>query len=287
MRKLLALSFIFAMLEGCGGGEAARTASTPTPAPSNQMSIVGSTTLLPVAEKAVEVFKQRNPESKITLSGSGSLVGINALVDGITDIAMSSRVMKNEEKEMMRKKKGTEAKEHIVAWDGIVPIVHPSNPVKNLTLAQLKDIYTGKITDWKQVGGKGAAIVVVTRDFTSGTSEAWSELILDKEPVVAGAKEKGSSSAILEAVAKDPNAIGYDGIGYAEGDNRVKPLSVDGVMASASAILDKSYKIARPIYMITNNRPTTIVVEFIDFITSPEGQALVKEAKFVPVPEKQ
>src|SRR5262245_8793178 len=183
MNKLLAACLIVALLNGCGG-EAAKTASAPTPASSNQMAIVGSTTLLPVAQKAVEAFQRRNPDSKIILTGGGSLAGINALVDGIADIAMSSREMKEEEKVRLRKKKKTEAKEHIVAWDGVVPIVHPSNPVKNLTIAQLKDIYTGKVTDWQEVGGKKGAIVVVSRDFTSGTYEAWAELVLNHENVV-------------------------------------------------------------------------------------------------------
>jgi phosphate transport system substrate-binding protein len=168
-----------------------------------------------------------------------------------------------------------------------MPIVHPSNPIKNLTIAQLKDIYTGKITDWQEVGGKKGAIVVVARDFTSGTHEAWAELVLNNEPVVKSAREKASSGAVLEVVAGEPNAIGYDGIGYVEGDRRVKPVSVDGKMASASDVLDKSYKIARPIYMFTNDHPTTIVVEFLNYMMSPEGQALVKDAKFVPVPPKE
>ncbi|MCI0662397.1 MAG: substrate-binding domain-containing protein, partial [Acidobacteria bacterium] len=160
---LTAISMITALLNGCGANEAAKTASAPTPAPSNQMVIVGSTTLLPIAEKAVDAFQKRKPGIKITLTGGGSQIGINALVDGLSDIAMSSRELKQEEKEKLQKKR-TEAKGRIVAWDGIVPIVHPSNPVKNLTIAQLKDIYTGKVTDWQEVGGKKGAIVVVSRD---------------------------------------------------------------------------------------------------------------------------
>jgi len=288
MKKLLVLTSMFmiaALLIGCGANEAPKTASAPTPAPSDHMVIVGSTTLLPVAQKAVEAFRKRKPEIKINLTGGGSQVGINALVDGICDIAMSSRNLKEEEKEKLSKKRA-EAKEHIVAWDGIVPIVHPTNPVKNLTIAQLKDIYTGKITDWKDVGGKKGAIVVVSRDTTSGTQEAWSELVLNHEPVVGSASPQISSQTVLEKVAANPDAIGYDGIGYVEGNSRVKSLSVDGVKASAATVSDKSYKIARPIYMFTRGNPSAPVVEFVDFVLSQEGQAFVKEAKFVPVPQK-
>src|SRR5215510_16186279 len=257
MKKLLVLTSIFtiaALLNGCGANEAAKTASTPTPTPTNQMVIVGSTTLLPVAQKAKEAFLKRKPEIKINLNGGGSQVGINALVDGISDIAMSSRELKEEEKEKLRKKR-VEAKGHIVAWDGIVPIVHPSNPVKNLTIAQLKDIYTGKVTDWKEVGGKKGAIVVVSRDATSGTHEAWSELVLNHEHFVGAASPEISSEAVIESVASNPNAIGYDGIDYVEGNARVKSVTVDGVKASADAVSDRSYKIARPIYMFTRSNP--------------------------------
>src|SRR5262245_15971005 len=289
MKKFLVLTSIFvieALLNGCGPHEAAKTASAPTPAPSNHMVIVGSTTLLPVAQKAVEAFQKRKPEIKINLTGGGSQIGINALVDGICDIAMSSRDLKEEEKEKLSKKRA-EAKGHIVAWDGIVPIVHPSNPVKNLTISQLKDIYTGKVTDWKDVGGKKGVIVVVSRDATSGTHEAWSELVLDHEPVVRTASAQISSQSVLEKVATTPDAIGYDGIDYVEGDSRVKSVSVDGVKASAATVSEKLYKIARPIYMFTRGNPSATVVEFVDFVLSPEGQAVVKVAKLVPVPQKR
>ena len=289
MKKLLILASIFmitALFDGCGPGETAK-APAPTPAPSNQMVIVGSTTLLPVAQKAVDAFKKRkqDPKININIQGGGSQTGINALVDGISDIAMSSRELKEEEKEKLRKKR-TEAKGHIVAWDGIVPIVHTSNPVKNLTIAQLKDIYTGKVTDWKDVGGKKGSIVVLSRDTTSGTHEVWSEMVLNHEPVIAAAKPQVSSEAVIESVASDPNAIGYDGIDYVEGNARVKSVTVDGVKASAGAVSDRSYKIARPIYMFTRSNPNALVVEFLEFVLSPEGQALVKEAKFAPVPQK-
>jgi phosphate transport system substrate-binding protein len=287
MKKLLVLISIFmlaALLNGCGANDTAKTAPAPTPAPSDHMVIVGSTTLLPVAQKAVEAFHKRKPGFKINLQGGGSQIGINALVDGICDIAMSSRDLKEEEKEKLRKK-SVEVKGHIVAWDGIVPIVHPTNPVKNLTISQLKDIYTGKVTDWKDVGGKQGAIVVISRDTTSGTHDAWSELVLNHEPVVGTTSTQISSQTVLEKVATTPDAIGYDGIGYVEGDSRVKSVSVDGVKASAATVSDKSYKIARPIYMFTRGKPTAPSVEFVDLMLSPEGQAFVKEAKFVPVPQ--
>lgn len=286
MKKLLMLIgslAVIGLLSNCGGGEPDRASSAPVPAPANKLAIIGSTTLLPIAQKAVDAFQKRNPSIKTTLTGGGSLAGINALTDGYADVAMSSRELKNEEKEKLRKKAKITAKGTIVAWDGIIPIVHPSNPVKNLTIAQLKDIYTGKITDWQQVGGKKGEILVVARDFTSGTHEAWAELVLNNEPVAKSVQEKSSSEAILRAIESTPNAIGYDGIGIVAGDTRVKAVSVDGVAASVNSVLDKSYKIARPLYLFTSDKPNTAVTEFLALMTGPDGQALVKEAKFVPL----
>lgn len=279
----LAVTMTAMLTSNCSKGEIAKAGATPAPIPSNNLTIKGSTTLLPIVQKAVDAFKKKKPEINVTYNSSGSQIGINALTDGYADIALSSRELKQEEKQKLRARNKA-AKETIVAWDGIMPIVHPSNPVKNLTLAQLKDIYTGKVTDWEQVGGKKGNIVVVARDFSSGTHEAWAELVLNNEPVLKSAQEKVTSEEVLETIASTPNAIGYDGIGYVEGNARIKPVSVEGNLASAHSILDKSYKIARPLYLFTSEKTTTAVIAFLQFMTSPEGQAVVKEARFVPLP---
>ncbi len=286
MKKLLMAVFVAvaSLLSGCGNGEAPTPAVPSAPVPSNKLTIIGSTTLFPIAQKAVEVLHRRKPELEITLQPGGSLAGINAFTDGLADIAMASRVLTKDEKAKLKAKR-IAIKETIVAWDGITPIVHPSNPVTNLTIAQLKDIFTGKVTDWNQVGGKPGKIVVVARDFTSGTHEAWDDLVLNKEPVVASAQEQATSNAIVEVIARSPNAIGYDGIGYVEGNKLVKTVSVDGQTASASSILNKSYKVARPLYLFSRESSTTAVEEFLNFMTSSEGQALVKETHFVPLPK--
>jgi len=284
MKKLLIMLLFTAtmLLNACGGGEAAKTSATPPPARVNKVAIFGSTTLLPVAQRAVEAFKQRKPEITISLTGGDSQTGINGLTDGYADIATSSRELKSEETQKLGKRH-IKPKETIVAYDGIIPIVHPSNPVKNLTMAQLKEIYTGKITDWQQVGGKKGSIVVVSRYTTSGTDEVWTELVLNGGSVVASSQETSNSEAMLEMIASTPNAIGYDGIGYVEGNKQVKAVSVDGQAASDTSILNKSYKIARPLLMFTIDKPNAAVIEFLNFMTSPEGQALVKAAKFVPI----
>lgn len=155
MKKLLMAVFfaVTSLLSGCRNGEAPTSAVPSAPVPSNKLTIIGSTTLFPIAQKAVEVLNKRKPELQITLQPGGSLAGINALTDGLADIAMASRELTKDEKAKLKAKR-IAIRETIVAWDGITPIVHPTNPVTNLTIAQLKDIFTGKVTDWNQVGGK-------------------------------------------------------------------------------------------------------------------------------------
>lgn len=284
-KSLIIILAMFAFMSGCAKTEESKPVAKGTPQPSNKLSIMGSTTLFPIVEKGVEAFKKRQPAVNVTLAAGGSLAGINGFKDGYADIAMSSRELTREERATL-KRKNIVAKETVVAWDGIVPIVHPSNPVKDLTIAQLKDIYTGKITNWKALGGKPEAIKVVARDFSSGTHEAWAHLVLNNESVVSGAEEKPTSQAILDAIAKEPNAIGYDALGYAQGNNKVKIVSVEGQVASAESILNKKYKIGRPLYLIAREVPTTAAVGFLDFMTSADGQAIVKETKFVPVPHE-
>lgn len=285
MKKTLALALFLALaffLQACDGGESAKSDVATSATPSNSLVLNGSTTVLPLAQKAVDSFKKTHPNVNISLTGGGSGIGMNALIDGISDIALSSRNLKPEEKEKLGKKR-MEVKEHVVAWDGIVPVVHPSNPVKNLSIEQLKGIFSGKITDWKEVGGKPGPIEIISRDQSSGTFEAWSELVMGDVPVATGAQSKSSSEMVFEAVAVKPNAIGYEGMGIAEGNPKIKPVSVEGQLASPANVLDKTYKIARPLYVFTRANTNPTVTEFVDFMLSAEGQGFVKEAKFVAI----
>jgi phosphate transport system substrate-binding protein len=241
----------------------------------------GSTTVLPIAQMAVEAFMKENPGVKMTVSGGGSGNGIKALIDGTTDIADASRFIKQEEVSLAVSK-GRYPVPFAVAFDSIVPIVHPSNPVKNLTIAQLRDIYTGKITNWKQVGGLNKPIVVIGRETSSGTYECWEEKVLEKEHVTPAAQVLASSGAVFQAVSGNKFAIGYDGIGYVK--KGVKAVAVNGVTASPQTTISGQYPISRPLYMMTNGWPTGETLEFINFMQNPKkGQPLVKKAGFVPM----
>lgn len=249
-----------------------------TLADEKRITIRGSTTALPIAQKAAEVFMDRNPEVDISVQGGGSGVGVAAMIDGTCDIADSSRAVKeNEVKDAQSK--GITFKANIVALDGIAVIVHPSNPIKEITKANIKDIYTGKISNWSQIGGADKKMVVVSRDIASGTFEAFNELALDKEKVRPDALMQAANQGVATTVAATPGAIGYVGLGYLS--PKVKALVVDGVTPSKETVLSKHYVLARPLYMYTNGDPKGIVKEFIDFILSEEGQKLVEEIGFI------
>ncbi len=252
--------------------------STSAYAAGNSLTIKGSTTVLPIAQAAAEEFMDKNPGINISVQGGGSGVGIASLLDKTTDIADSSRNIKNEEK-TKAKGSGVNPYENIIAMDGIAVIVHPSNPVKNLTREQIKAVYTGKISNWSELGGKNARIVVVSRDSSSGTFESFEELVLNKEKVRRDALTTASNQAGAQTVAQTPGAIAYVGLGYIT--PRVKAVDVDGVKCTKQNVLNKKYALSRPLFMYTNGLPAGNVKKFIDFIKSKEGQKLVEEEGFV------
>ncbi|MBM4136142.1 MAG: phosphate ABC transporter substrate-binding protein [Nitrospira sp.] len=245
-----------------------------------ELRIDGSTTVLPVAQKAAEVFMKKNPSVRVYVSGSGSGTGIKALIDGTTHIATSSREAKDKEI-TAGKAKGVTLIAHKVAFDGIVPIVHHSMKIDNINMEQLRDIYNGKIKRWKELGGPDRPISVVSRDTSSGTYEVWEEKVLHKDRVRADALLVASSGQAVQTVAQNKHAIGYIGIGYV--DKSVKVLKVNSKTATASSVRDGSWPIARPLYMYSNGKPAGVMAKFIDFMLSKEGQKIVNEVKYVSI----
>jgi phosphate transport system substrate-binding protein len=242
------------------------------------LKIDGSTTVLSIAQKAAEVFMKKNPNIKLFVSGSGSGNGIKALLDGTTDIADSSREAKDKEI-AAGKEKGITLTAHKVALDGIVPVVHPSMKINDITVEQLRDIYNGKIKSWKELGGPDRPISVVSRDTSSGTYEVWEEKILKGDKVRADALLVASNGQAVQTIANNKFAIGYIGIGYV--DKSVKMLKVNGLTAYARSVRDGSWPIARPLFMYTNGKPSGVIAKFIDFMLSKEGQKVVDEVKYV------
>jgi phosphate transport system substrate-binding protein len=241
--------------------------------------IKGSTTVLPIAQKVAEVYMKQNPDVKISISGGGSGNGIKALIDGSTDIANASRFIKSKEV-ALAVEKGRYPVPFAVAYDCIIPVVHPSNNLKNLSMSQLKKIYMGKIKNWKEIGGPDSPVVVISRDTSSGTYEVWHKLVLKKERVFPGALLQASNGAVVQAVAKNKNAVGYIGLGYLS--KEVKALKVNNITGSPETTLNGTYPISRPLYMFTPGWPKGDVLNFIKFVLSPEkGQKYVAETGYV------
>jgi phosphate transport system substrate-binding protein len=241
----------------------------------------GSTTVLPIAQKVVEAYMKEHPDVNISVSGGGSGNGIKALIDGTTNIANSSRFMKDEEVKLAFEK-GIYPVPFAIAYDCIVPVVHPDNPIKDISMAQLKAIYMGEIKNWKDVGGADKEIVVVSRDTSSGTYEVWEEKVMKKERVYAGALLQASSGAVAQTVSKNKYALGYLGIGYV--DKSVKALTVGGVAGNEETALSGKFPVSRALFMFTRGWPTGDTLNFINYVLNPQkGQKFVREAGFVPL----
>ncbi|MBC7092758.1 phosphate ABC transporter substrate-binding protein [Candidatus Bipolaricaulota bacterium] len=249
--------------------------------------IKGSTTVLPIAQLIAEEFAAIHPAAVISVQGGGSGTGIAALIDRTTHIAISSRAMKPSEwaKAVANK---VYPYHWFVANDAIAVVVHPTNPISRITFAQLRAIYTGEIRNWKDLGGRDQPIVVVSRDTASGTFESFKELVLENKEVTApAALFQPSNGAVAETVGRTPGAIGYIGLGYLNPTLKALPVARDAagpfVEATRDTVVAGIYPIARPLFMITDGFPTGLVLEFIMFVLSDQGQRTVEEAGFVAI----
>jgi len=244
------------------------------------ITVMGSTTVLPIVQRASEAYMEKHSDVDIRVSGGGSSVGIRAVGEGTADIGMASRDLKSSEK-----KEYPSLKKTVIARDGIAIIVHPDNPVSSLTLEQIRGIYNGTYTNWKDVGGPDMEIVVINRDSASGTREFFWKHVMHKENFVEGALEKNSNAAVKLTVSQTPGAIGYVGLGYVDASVKAITINVNGelIEPTVANVLNGSYPIARSLYLFTNGEPKGVVKEFIEFILSPEGQKIVEDEGFVPI----
>lgn len=233
---------------------------------SGGISLVGSSSVQPLAEELAKAFMAQNPKVNITVAGGGSGAGIKAARTGQADIGTCSRELTAGEEQ------GLTAT--VIARDGIAIIVHPSNMVATLTVEQIKLIYTGEIKNWKQVGGAGSPIVLVSREAGSGTRGAFEELVLGKNAAPsADMLIQGSTGAVRQTVAVTKNAIGYISMGAI--DKTIKPLRIEKVEPNEANVLNKTYPLSRPFLFLTKGAPKGLTKSFIDWILSPQGQAIV------------
>ncbi len=246
----------------------------------NKITIAGSTTVLPIAQATAEVFMDKNPSVNISVRGGGSSVGIASIIAGTVDIGDASRHIKSKELVQAREN-GINPYENVVANDGIAVIVHKNNTVKNLTLDQLKDIYTGKVQNWKEVGGPKMPIVVISRDVSSGTFEVFNKKVLANAKVVSSSLMLASNNAVASTIADTPGAIGYAGLGYLT--DKINAVTINNVMPTKKTIQTQEYPISRTLHMYTNGAPKGLVKQYIDYILSEEGQQVIEEQGFISV----
>lgn len=235
--------------------------------------IAGSTSIQPLSEELADAFMKKNPGVSVIVAGGGSSAGIKAAQDGTADIGASSRELKPEERRGLT--------ETVIAKDAIAIIVNPKNKVSQLSLEQLRRIFAGEITNWKDVGGKDAPIHLFTREEGSGTRGAFEEIVMGENKRITGkASVQNSTGAIRTAVEWDENAIGYISLGCV--NERIKVVAVDGVKPSEETVLKGTYRLWRPFIYLTKGKPAGVVKRYIDFVLSPEGQKIVGEM-FVPI----
>jgi phosphate transport system substrate-binding protein len=256
--------------------------------PKQRITIKGSDTMVILVQRWTEMYPDKtNTEFQVTGGGSGT--GIAALINGTTDICSSSRPIKKDEVAQLEKKYGYKGLEIRVAMDGLAIYVHKSNPIKQLTMAQIKDIFTGKITNWKDVGGKDSKILLYSRENNSGTYEFFKEHVLNKQDFAASAQHMAGTAALINAVSKDPNGIGFGGAAYAKNVKAI-PVAKDqnskAVAANVASIHSGEYPISRFLYFYLNAKPTGNVKKFIDWVISPAGQKVVNEVGYYPIKRK-
>ena len=242
------------------------------------LDIAGGTAHIPVMKKAAEAIMSANPDVRITVAGGGSGVGVQKVGEGLVQIGNTGRALKDSEVA----KYGLET--FPFAIDGVAVAVNPANKVTALTKAQVKDVFAGKITNWKELGGSDAPISLYVREDGSGTRETFEERALDKGTSVQSANVVNSNGAMKTAIAQDPNAIGYVGIGHL--DSSIRGVTVDGMVPSQENAANGAYKITRLLYMNTKGKPQGLTALFIDYIYSEDGKGFISSSGYIPLDRK-
>lgn len=253
--------------------------------------IKGSDTVLPVSQEGAETYMKLNPKARVTVTGGGSGVGISALMDGTTDIAMASRPVKFNERVKISKS-GKKLREAVVAYDALAVIVNPANPITHLTRQQLEDIFRGKVTNWNQVTdlytgrrGPDLKIIVYSRETSSGTYEFFKTSVLHEKNYMAGVLSMPATGAVIQSVSQTRGAIGYVGMAYVSKNVRAVKVSYDGkhfVYPNMDTGRSHIYPIIRELYYYYTADRAAVVEPFINFLLSPEGQEIVMKSGYVP-----
>ncbi len=292
MKPLLRLAVILCLLLISSCSNSPTSGDTQSEASTAYIQNTGSDTIVNLALAWAEAYQIIKPEVRISVSGGGSGTGIAALINGTVDIANASRQIKDEEI-ASAKKNGIDPKEFVISRDAIAVIVNPNNPIDKLTMQQVSDIFSGRYHNWRELGGEDRPIVRLSRETNSGTHVYFLEHVLrlgDSKSKTLFAQDTlllPSSEGIVSEVRDNPNAIGYDGLGYITPDLKViaiaKDAGSDYVVPSIQTVNDGSYPIARDLYMYTAGEPSGVLKDYLAWIVSPEAQQIVSELGFVPI----
>ena len=267
---------LLGLASGCGGGGGGRAALT----------VKGSDTMVILGQRWAEAYMSEHAGTIIQVTGGGSGTGFAALINGTTDICQASRPIKDEERKQIEERFGAPPHETVVARDGLAIYLHTGNPIAELSLAQLRDIYGGKITRWNGVGGPNAPIVLYGRENSSGTYEYFKEHVLEKGDFAVSVQTLPGTAAVVNAVARDPNGIGYGGAAYLKGVKECAVKADDAspaTLPTAENVRSRAYPISRELYFYSRKAPEGPMKAFVDFALSDTGQKLVTEVGYFPV----
>jgi phosphate transport system substrate-binding protein len=260
--------------------------AVPTAASAGSITIKGSDTMVILGQRWAEQYMAKVPATTIQVTGGGSGTGISALINGTTDICQASRSMSDAEKNNLREKYKTPGEEIPVARDGLSVYVNAANPIKDLNMDQLRLIFTGKITNWKEVGGKDAKIILYSRENSSGTYVFFKEHVLKNADYAQRAQSMPGTAAVVNAVSKEKNGIGYGGAAYAKGIrvlNIKKDAESPAVEPNLANVQNGSYPLSRPLFFYLRNKATGDIKSFVDWVLSAEGQEIVTKVGYFPV----
>lgn len=259
-------------------------AALSVPALAGPLTVKGSDTMVQLGQRWAEEYMKKNPGAKVQVTGGGSGVGLAALVNGTTDLAASSRPIKDAEKEKLRARYSSPGTQIAVAKDGVAFYINSANPLSALTMEQLKKIYVGDITNWKEVGGPDAPIVVYSRENSSGTYVFVKDNLLNGEDYTPSAQTLPGTAAVVNAVAKEKHGIGYGGAAYATGIKELKvKVGAEEIAPTAEAVKSGKYPLARDLYFYSRTRPTGDAKSFVDFCLSSDGQQVVEKVGYFRV----
>lgn len=284
------LLFVLGLAAAATGCDEERTpaggAPPATSAKSKSLTLKGSDTMVILGQRWAETYMKRTPGATIQVTGGGSGTGIAALINGGTDICEASRPMKDKEREQVKAKRGKDASEIAVALDGLAVFLNEGNALEDLSLAQLEAIYRGQTTDWKDAGGAAGPIVCYGRENNSGTYAYFKEHVLHDKDFAAAVQSLPGTGAVINAVSKDPKAIGYGGIGYAKGVKAIRVRAKDGapgVAPTMENVVSGAYPISRKLYFYTAGEPAGDAKAFIDWVLGEEGQKVCEQVGYYPL----